>query len=96
MYGNLNSTKSTERNKIQVNLIKRALTNLKNRTKNMSENEKRIEQPNKIVNIVEKILGFSERYQQVQELKILTPNQRYGRLPITLVQLKVVNNSEKT
>ena len=40
----------------------------------MSENEKRIEQPNKTVDTVEKILGFNERYQEGQGLKILTPD----------------------
>ena len=30
-----------------------------------------------------------------QGLKILTPNQRLSRLPITLAQLKAGNNSEK-
>ena len=49
MFENLYSTKNKERNKIQVNLIKSALTDLKNKIKNMSDNEKRIEQPDKIV-----------------------------------------------
>ena len=35
------------------------------------------------------------RNQQVQGLKILTPNQMLSRLPITLAQLKAGNNSEK-
>ena len=64
MYESLNKTKKTERNKIQVNLIKSALTDLKNRINNISEDEKRIEQPDKIVDIVEKILVFNERYQE--------------------------------
>ena len=33
--------------------------------------------------------------QQGQGLKILTPNQMISRLPISLSQLKVRNNSEK-
>ena len=49
MFENLYSTKNKERNKIQVNLIKSALTDLKNKIKNMSDNEKRIEQPDKKV-----------------------------------------------
>ena len=64
MYESLNNTKKTERNKIRVNLIKSALTDLKNRINNISEDEKRIEQPGKIVDIVEKILVFNERYQE--------------------------------
>ena len=61
----------------------------------MSENEKRNEQPNKIVDIVEKILGFNERYQEGRRLKILTPDQMLSGLPISLAQLKAGNNSEK-
>ena len=86
MYENLNSTKSTERNKIQVDLIKNALTDLKTKIKNMSKYEKRIEQPYKIEDIVAKILDFNERYQEGQCLKILTPNQMLSRLSITLAQ----------
>ena len=36
-----------------------------------------------------------KRNQQGQGLKILTPDQMLSRLPITLAQLKVGNNSEK-
>ena len=35
------------------------------------------------------------RNQQGKGLNILTPNQRLSRLPITLAQLNVGNNSEK-
>ena len=35
------------------------------------------------------------RNQQGQCLKILTPNQMLSRLPITLAQLKVLNNKKK-
>ena len=63
----------------------------------MSEDEKKIEQPDKILEIVEKVLDFNKkiRKQQGLELKILTPNQMLSRLPITLAQLKAGNNSEK-
>ena len=60
----------------------------------MSEDEKEIEQPDKILKIVAEILEFN-RWQQGQGLKILTPNQMLIRLPITLAQLKAGNNSEK-
>ena len=43
MLQNLNCSKNTDRNKIQVNLIKSTLSDLKNKIKNMSENEERIE-----------------------------------------------------
>ena len=35
------------------------------------------------------------RYQQGEGVKILTPNQMFSRLPISLAQLKAGNNSEK-
>ena len=47
MYKNLDSTKITERNKIQLVLIKSALIDLKNKIQNMSEYEKYIEQPDR-------------------------------------------------
>ena len=62
----------------------------------MSEYEKRIEQPDKIVDIDAKILDINKRYQEGQGLKILTPTQMISGLPITLAQLKTGNNSEKT
>ena len=57
------------------------------------ENEK----PDKILEIVEKILIFN-RENQIKpgfDLKILTPNPMLSKLPITLAQLKAGNNSEK-
>ena len=48
-----------------------------------------------IVEIVKEILKFNEQNQEGKGLKILTPNQMLSRLPITLAQLKVGNNSEK-
>ena len=60
----------------------------------MPEHKKEIEQPDKILNIVEEILDFN-RQQLGQGLKILTPNQMLSRLPISLAQLKAGNNSEK-
>ena len=52
-------------------------------------------QPDKIVNIVEKILEFNRQNPKGQGLKILTPDQMLSRLPITLVQLKAANISRK-
>ena len=60
----------------------------------MSEDEKEIEQPDKILKIIEDILDFNKKIQK-QRVKILTPNQMLSRLPISLAQLKVGNNSEK-
>ena len=94
MLEDLNNTRNTEINNIQTTLINNALTDFKNRINSMSENEIRFEQPNEIVNIVEKILEFN-RQQEGKGLKILTPNQMLSRLPISLAQLKAGNNSEK-
>ena len=60
----------------------------------MSEEEKQMEKPNGIVDIVGNILEFN-RQQQGQSLKILAPNQVLTRLPISLAELKAGNNSEK-
>ena len=63
----------------------------------MSEDEKEIEQPDKILEIVEQVLDFNKKHRKQQGLglKILTPSQMLSRLPITLTQLKAENNSEK-
>ena len=61
----------------------------------MSEDEKKIEKPDKILKIVEEILEFNKQNQSRKGLKILTPNQILSRLPISLAQLKAGNNSEK-
>ena len=65
--------------------------------KKMSEDEKEIDKPDKILEIIEETLIFNRenRKQQGLGLKILTPNQSLIRLPITLAQLKARNNSEK-
>ena len=62
----------------------------------MSEDEKEIEKPDKIFKIVEEILDFNNKQNQIRQwLKILTPNQMLSRLPISLAQLNAGNNSEK-
>ena len=83
-----------DKNRIQINLIKSGLRNLKKEIGNMSEEEKQIGNPNEIVDIIENILEVN-RQQQGQGLKILTPSQMLNRLPIALAQLKAGNNSEK-
>ena len=62
----------------------------------MSEDDKKIEQPDKILKIVKKI-NFNKKIQKKLGggLKILTSDQMLSRLPITLTQLKAGNNSEK-
>ena len=87
--------KNTKKNNESANLIKSELSDLKNEIEEMSENEIKTEQPNAIVNVVEKIVDFNNQNQTGQGLKVLTPDQMLSRLPITLAQLQAVNNSEK-
>ena len=61
----------------------------------MSEDEKEMEKPDKILKIVEEILEFNKQNQSGKGLKILTSNQMLSRLPISLAQLKTGNDSEK-
>ena len=61
----------------------------------MSDKEGEIEKPDKIVEIVEKILKFNKQNQEGKGIKILMPNQMLSRLPISLAQLKAGNDSEK-
>ena len=94
MLEDLSSTRNTKWNDIQVALIRSALTDFNNKVNSMSENEMRFEQPNEILNIVEKIIEFN-RQQSGQGPKILTPSQMLNGLPISLFQLNLGNNSEK-
>ena len=94
MLKDLNNTRNTERNDIQVDLIRNALIDSNNKIKSIYENEIRFEQPNEIADIAEKILEFN-RQQSGQGLNILTPDQMLNRLPISLAQLSAQNNSEK-
>ena len=57
------------KNKDLVNVIKSGLTDLKNETENMSEEEKEIKKPNEIVNIVEEILEFNKQKQEGKRTK---------------------------
>ena len=61
----------------------------------MSEDEKKIEQIDKILKVVKEILDFNKQNQIGKGSKILTPDQMLSRLPITLAQLNAGNNSEK-
>ena len=58
-----------------VNVIKNGLFDLKNEIKKMSGDEKENEELNERVDIVEKIFEFNNQNQELQELKILAPNQ---------------------
>ena len=88
--------KDKKKNNEFVELIKVRWSNLKDEIEKMSEDDKKIEQPDKILKIVKKI-NFNKKIQKKLGggLKILTPDQMLSRLPITLAQLKAGNNSEK-
>ena len=84
-----------KKNNKLVNVINSGLIDLKKEIEEMSEEQKKFQKPNKIVNIVAEILEFNRKKQSGGGLKVLTPNQMLSRLPITLAQLKAENNSEK-
>ena len=87
---------SDEKNKNLVESINKKLTKMKNIVKNVPKDEvSRVEENEKIIDIVEKILELNCKKQLGKGLKILTPNQMLCRLPITLAQLKAGNNYEK-
>ena len=75
-------------------MINCGLRDLKEKIKDMNEEEKETKNPNGIIDIVENIFEFN-RQQREQGLKILTPNQMLSRLPISLAQLKAGNNPER-
>ena len=96
MYKNLNKLVNTERNKTQTKSIKNALIDLDKDVGNTPKcNANKNEKNNKRIDIVEHILYFNEENQKGQGLKILTPDQMFSRLPISLAQLNAGNNSEK-
>ena len=84
------------RNEDWVYLIKKVLNRKKKIIKKVPENRKfKIEENEKIIDFVERIVYFNQPEQKGKGLKILTPNQMLSRLPISLAQLKAGNNSEK-
>ena len=88
------SKENAEKNKTQLILTESGLREFKEEIEDRSKEEKEIEKPNEIVDIVETTLEFN-RQQQGGELKILTPNQMLSRLPVSLAQFKEGKNSEK-
>ena len=95
MYKKLRVTEG-ESNEDQVYVTKKVLDKMKKTIKKVPEDRKfMIEEKEKIINIVERILYFNQVNQSGQGLKILTPNQMLSRLSIPLAQLKEGNNSEK-
>ena len=87
---------SDEKNKNLVESINKKLTKMKNVVKNVPKDEvSRVEENEKIIDIIEKIFELNSEKQSGKGLKILTPNQMFSRLPITLSHLKAGNNFEK-
>ena len=87
---------SEEKNKDLVESINKKLTKMKNIVKNVLKDKvSRVEENEKIIDIVESILELNSENQLGIGLKILTPNQILSRLPITLAQLNAGDNSEK-
>ena len=85
-----------QKNKDLVKSINKKLTKLKNIVKNVPKDKvPKVEENEKIIDIVEKILDLNNEKQSGKGLKILTPNQMLSRLPISLAQLKTGNDSEK-
>ena len=81
---NLYKTNDKKKNSMLVSVINSRLKDLEKGIKKMSEDQKKIEKPDKIVEIVEEILKFNKQNQEGQGLKILIPTQLLSRLPITL------------
>ena len=95
MCSRLGNAKS-EINNDQVYLIEKVLIKIQNIVKNVPKDKSfKIEENEKIIDIVERIIELNNKNQLRGGLKILTPNQMLSRLPITLTQLKAGNNSEK-
>ena len=79
----LYETKDIKKNNGLIEEIKKRWSNLKDEVEKMSEDEKEIKQPDRILKIVKGILEFN-RQQKGQGLKILTPDQMLSRWPISL------------
>ena len=91
----LHNVHNKERNNELENKIKSGLSGLKDEFENIYEDEERIKQPDRVVGIVVKILNFKNQNKKDQGLKILTQDQMFSRLTITLAQVKAGYNSEK-
>ena len=71
--------KDKKKNNDFVEKINIRWSKLKDRTENMSKDEKENEELNKILEIVKDILNFNKKKQSGEGLKILRPNQMLNR-----------------
>ena len=74
MLDDLNKTKNTYNNGVNVSLIRSGLRDLRSAFKQMSKHEKETENPDEAVNLVEKIVDFNKQNEEGQGIKILTPD----------------------
>ena len=82
--------------KVQLDSIKKVLSKLQRIVDYLpKDNAFKIQENEKIIDIVERILEFNNKIQSEQRLKILTPNQMLSKLQISLAELNAGNNSEK-
>ena len=96
VYKNSIEIENAETNKTKVDFIKKIISKLQKTVDYVpKDNTFKIEENQKIIEIVKRILEFNDKIQSRQGIKILTPNQMLGRLLISLAQLKAGNNSEK-
>ena len=96
IYKKLSETGNAEINKIKVDFIKEILSKLQRTVYYVLKyNAFKTEKNKKIIDIVKHIFEYNDKIESGEGLKILTPNQVLGRLPITLAQLNVGNNSEE-
>ena len=95
MLKNLNQINDIEKNSKLADAIIIGLKDLKEKIKEMPQEGKENEKPDKILKIVREILQFNKEKQEGQGIKLLTPSQMLSRLPISLAQLEAGNNSEK-
>ena len=61
-------------------MFKNELSDLRDEIKKNPEDEKRIEQPDRVVDIFEEILDFNRQNQEGKGLKLLTLEQMLSRL----------------
>ena len=74
---------SDKRNKDMIESINKKLTKMKNIVKNVPKDKvSKIEENEKIIDIIERILELNNKKQLGIGLKILIPNQMLSRLPI--------------
>ena len=95
MYKKLGETEGAV-NEVRVDSIKKVLSKLKRTIGYVpNDNAFKVEENEKIIDIVERIYEFDNKIQSGQGLKILTATQMFSRLPISLAQLSEENNSKK-